>query len=405
MSDPMTALINHAGDPLTWESLAEAVSGPFQPVVTSDDAIAVAIGLLQAIHHEGTVTLADAGAELETEGLEGKTAQAGGKARAPLTDRADIMTLLDGPSRGQIRFLTSGTTGPRKQVIHGLATLLRGVRRHPSLAQARWGSGYHPAHMAGVQVLLQALATGCPVVQLFGLEREPLRQRLHDHRITHLSATPSFYRFLLPTLKGREFPDISQVTLGGEAFDPQLAAALREAFPAARIRNIYASTEAGSLFVADGDAFLVGEALEGSVKIEQGELWLARDLLGDWDGTPAWYATGDWVEIVDPAPLRFRFVGRSTTGINVGGYTVHPETVEAALCGHPAIAGARVFGRPQALVGNLLMAELVAEPGMTPPGEAAIRKFLTRTCQPFEIPRILRFVDSLDQTPSGKIRR
>lgn len=403
--DSMTALINQAGNSLPWETLAAAVSGPFQPVVESDDLAAVAIGLLQAFHHDRTVTLVDAGAGPECEGLDPEAGPAGGETWSPLTGRADIMTLLAGPSRGRVRFLTSGTTGPRRQVRHGLKTLLRGVRRHPSLAQAIWGNGYHPAHMAGVQVLLQGLATGCPVVQLFGLEREPLRQRLLDHRITHLSATPSFYRFLLPALRGREFPELCRVTLGGEAFDPRLAATLGEAFPEARIRNIYASTEAGSLFVADGDTFRVSNALEVSVKIEQGELWLARDLLGDWDGAPAWYATGDQVEIVDPAPLRFRFLGRSATGINVGGYTVHPEAVEAALCGHPGIARARVFGRPQALIGNLLMADLVAEPGVAPPAEAAIRKFLSRTCQPFEIPRMLRFVDSLNQTPSGKIRR
>jgi acyl-coenzyme A synthetase/AMP-(fatty) acid ligase len=259
--------------------------------------------------------------------------------------------------------------------------------------------------MAGIQVLVQSLATGRPCVQLHGLSAEQVLERIQAMRITHLSATPSFFRFLLPAFKGRTPSSVLQLTLGGECFDPALAEQLRDAFPAARICNVYASTEAGSLFVSSGDCFEVKPALTQQVKVVDGELWIASDLLGKGCVESDWYATGDRVEVLSSEPLRFRFAGRESATINVGGYTIYPEKIEAALCAHPAVAQAHVYGRPQALIGNLLMADWVAVVEAPTPSERELRCFLSETCQAHEIPRILKEVNQLQHTPTGKILR
>jgi acyl-coenzyme A synthetase/AMP-(fatty) acid ligase len=316
------------------------------------------------------------------------------------------MDLLAGNRAGRVGFLTSGTTGTPRVVHHGLPTLSRGVRRGPELEAAIWGNGYHPAHMAGVQVLLQAMGTGCPCVQLHGLEPPEILRRIREAGISHLSATPGLFRFLLPVLEvEKPLTGIRRLTLGGEAFDPPLAARLKAVFPGARVGNIYASTEAGSLFVAEGDCFRISPRLEGQVKVVDGELWLAAPLLGELEIAGPWYATGDQVAVVGDYPLRIRFVGRTRTRLKVSGYPVHPEAVEAALIRHPAIAEARVHGRPHSLVGHLLEADCVPEKGASLPDEAELRRFLARTCQPHEIPRIFRFVERIEKTTSGKARR
>jgi acyl-CoA synthetase (AMP-forming)/AMP-acid ligase II len=140
--------------------------------------------------------------------------------------------------------------------------------------------------------------------------------------------------------------------------------------------------------------------------VVDGELWLAHDLLAEpGDEAEGWYATGDRVEVIEEQPLRFRFQGRAQSRINVGGYSVYPESVEAALCRHPAIVAARVYGKENQLVGNLLMADCLTADGSPLPPEAELRAFLSRTCQPFEIPRIFKSVDHIDKTSSGKVRR
>ena len=150
---------------------------------------------------------------------------------------------------------------------------------------------------------------GNPLVDLWGKARNEQAMLIERHGVTHLSATPSFYRLLLPL--ERPNPVVRRVSLGGEGSDEDLRARLRAAFPNAKISNIYASTEAGSLFISEGGVFTVPEGLVSQVRVREGALELHRSLLAEFtDGAAGdWYATGDQVEIVADAPLAFRLVG------------------------------------------------------------------------------------------------
>ena len=66
--------------------------------------------------------------------------------------------------------------------------------------------------------------------------------------MTHASATPTYWRFLLAELRadGGPVPSLAQVTLGGEAVPGPGAGQLRSTFPDASISQIYAATEFGS---------------------------------------------------------------------------------------------------------------------------------------------------------------
>ena len=93
---------------------------------------------------------------------------------------------------------TSGTTGRPKKVSHTLSGLSRFARVGANHVDDVWGFAYNPTHMAGLQVFLQALFNGNTVVRLFGLGRGEIFSAIADYRITHISATPTFYRMLLP---------------------------------------------------------------------------------------------------------------------------------------------------------------------------------------------------------------
>ena len=71
-----------------------------------------------------------------------------------------------------------------------------------------------------------------------------------------------------------------RVTLGGEKSDRQLYDSIGCIFPNAKINNVYASTEAGSLFGARGDAFRIPPELKDKFKVVDGELLIHRSLLG-----------------------------------------------------------------------------------------------------------------------------
>jgi acyl-coenzyme A synthetase/AMP-(fatty) acid ligase len=298
---------------------------------------------------------------------------------------------------------TSGSTGLPKLVTHRRETLARTLREGPRHANDIWALAYNPTHIAGIQVALQAFANGNTLIDVFGLGRADVLGQLARWAVTHVSATPTFYRLLLPV----ESPlgSLHSLTLGGERSDGELLDRLRAAFPGARLHNLYASTEAGTLLVADGELFGIHPAVEGKVRIEDGQILVGRQLLATFEGRVVegdWYPTGDRVEVVTESPLRFRILGRSGDFINVGGAKVDPAEVEDALRAFPGVTEARAYGRANSVVGTLLCADYTSD---APLAEPDLRAHLGARLQPHKVPRLIKRVDALAKTRTGKLSR
>jgi acyl-coenzyme A synthetase/AMP-(fatty) acid ligase len=292
-------------------------------------------------------------------------------------------------------------------VTHGLASLGRSLRLGARHVGDVWGLAYNPTHIAGVQVVLQAFFNGNALVQLFGHSPETVRRAIFVEKVTHLSATPSFYRLLLTKDADLARAAVISITLGGERCDEALRGRLADAFPAARVRNIYASTEAGTLFVSEGEEFFPPPELDGKVRVEGGQLYLAAGLLGDFAGDvgaiqDGWYATGDTVELTSENPLRWRVTGRAREWVNVGGHKVNPAEVEALLLTYPGVVDARVYGRANSVLGQILVADLVAHPA---PDEVELRNHVAACLQPAKVPRLIKIVTEIERGRTGKLKR
>ena len=238
--------------------------------------------------------------------------------------------------------------------------------------------------------------------------------------------------------------------MGGERSDAALIVKLRDAFPSSRVRNLYASTEVGTLLISEGEAFAIPAELSDRVIVRGDRLWVHRSLVaaspppvngklkienggkealppedeklemedgmaaqlpGNGDGLienkgalpsvnrelkmenennpltnndspitaptgsdplthnplpltaspvgDAWFDTGDDVEVVSNDPLSFRILAREQDWVNVGGHKVNPHEVEDLLRGHPDIQEAKVFGRKNSVMGQVLCSEVV----------------------------------------------
>lgn len=317
------------------------------------------------------------------------------------TERVDW--LAGGDCR--IGLFTSGTTGKPKLVLHTLDSLTRGVRAGDKHQADVWGLAYHPAHIAGLQVLFQALANHNPVVRLFDLPVDQVHQAIEADGITHLSATPTFFNLLCGT--GQPHPNVRSVTSGGELSQRSLRERMASTFPNARIHNIYASTEAGSLLTSSGDQFQVPKAYEERIKIIEGELAIHRSLLAaslqaNWPDE--FYRTGDCVEVLDSSPLTIRFVSRQGDWINVGGYKVNPHEVEQALLEMAEVQEAVVYGRDNSVTGSLVCCDIVLSEGTTLTTKD-VHARLAPSMPAYMIPRIVRCVDAIQTTHTGKKER
>lgn len=308
-------------------------------------------------------------------------------------------------STSEITIFTSGTTGQPKKVVHSIDTLTRSVRLGDKYKEQVWAYAYNPTHMAGLQVFFQAFENLNTLVNVFNMQRSEVYAKIEQYQITHISATPTFYRLLLPFEK--EYPSVQRVTLGGEKSDTHLYENIMKIFPKAKINNVYASTEAGSLFAAKGDCFQIPEKIRDKFTVVDDELLIHRSLLGKSDSFKFdgdYYHSGDLIEWVNKEDGIFKFKSRKNELINVGGYKVNPGEVEDAI---NAIAGVRqslVYGKANSILGNVLIAEVQLEEGADVT-DIEIRKTLKDQLQDFKIPRKIKFVEAFSLTRTGKLKR
>lgn len=303
---------------------------------------------------------------------------------------ADILPLKN----WRLRLFTSGSEGRPKSVLHDFSSISKSLKVSPRHFGDVWGFAYNPAHMAGVQVFLQALFNGNALVDLFALPPAEIFARIAAENITHISASPSFYRLLAGG--GGEFPSVLRLVSGGEAFDAPAMERLKKIFPRAKILNAYASTEFGGMMFSSGDYF----ELPPDMKVENGELFALSRLGGC--GGKIWRPTGDMAEFAPGSRSKIRISGRRGDMLNVGGYKVNPLEVEAALRAVAGVSDALVYGVANKVLGCIVGADVVASGEVC---EASIRKALQARLQNFKIPRIINFVEKLEKTATGKTRR
>ena len=309
-------------------------------------------------------------------------------------------------SASPIRMFTSGTTGQPKEVIHTPASFMRSVRIKDGAENHVWGYAYNPTHMAGLQVFFQAFCNRSTLVDLFRRPRTEVYGLIGRYGITHISATPTFYRLLLP-FDGQSYGSVERITFGGEKSGEKLHQEIMRIFPSAKVNNIYASTEAGALFSSRGDTFHIPDDIRDRIRVEDGELLIHRSLLGQsstFTFTDDYYRTGDLIEWADRAAGTFRFASRRNELINVGGYKINPNEVEEQIRRLPAVQNCIVYGKANSVLGNILCADVEPIPGAALT-ESDIRGELAGALQDFKIPRRIRFVDRLELTKTGKLKR
>ena len=308
-------------------------------------------------------------------------------------------------STSEITIFTSGTTGQPKKVVHSIDTLTRSVRLGDKYKGQVWAYAYNPTHMAGLQVFFQAFENQNTLVNVFNMQRSEVYQKISEYQITHISATPTFYRLLLPFEDS--YQSVQRVTLGGETSDNHLYENIRKIFPNAKINNVYASTEAGSLFAAKGDCFQIPEKIRDKFTVVDDELLIHKSLLGRSDSFKLegdYYHSGDLIEWVDKESGLFRFKSRKNELINVGGYKVNPGEVEDVISAIDGVMQVLVYGKANSVLGNVLCADIQLEAG-SELTNVDIKKALASQLQDFKIPRRIKFVEQFELTRTGKLKR
>jgi len=323
-----------------------------------------------------------------------------GKAPVVFLGGSNVKTRPDVVKETQWGFMTSGSTGKPKHVFHTLKAISRRIPPRPS-SNANWAFLTDISRMAGFQVVLEAVVRGESLsIPDQGSSMFEKIDFLTANNVTHISATPSQFRQLLGSTKAASI-SLKQITLGGEIADQKILDGLHSVFPKARITHVYATTETGPVFaVSDGQEGFPEAQLEKSGNRVILSNTFELGILSRNNGDVFW--TGD---LVQKANGRYKFVGRNSEVINVGGAKVFPATVEAVILSHQDVQDCIVRGEKNSILGHLVVAEISLHrnsDSIIPELQKICRERLPN----YSVPRKFNVVDEITYSNLGKkIRR
>ena len=313
-----------------------------------------------------------------------------------------------------------------KMVMHTFASLTSAIKNSkPQQDPIVWGTFYDIRRYGGLQVFFRAILGGASFV-ISGVD-EPLANyitRLGTHAVTHVLGTPSHWRRVLMSPSARAIP-LRYVRLSGEVADQTILDNLRSFYPQADIVHAFASTEAGVGFeVTDGlegfpistlDAHPGGVELkiqDGSLRIRSGRT-ASRYIGGQISAVMDEDGFVDTADMVELRNGRYYFLGRKGGIINVGGFKVHPEEVEAVINRHPEVQISHVRARNNPITGSIVVADVVlkdgADKGEEGSGRQKLKREILQICRgslaQHKIPAVIKFVPTLNLNAAGKLAR
>jgi acetyl-CoA synthetase len=317
---------------------------------------------------------------------------------------------------------TSGTSGEPKLVTHG-QRYVWGQRLqasewfavHPgelawSTAAPGWSKSARNAFIApwlgGAAALLEDRRFD-PAQRLATIRREGVQV---------LCMAPTEYRLIAASGPIEDVPSLRRLVTAGESLGSAVVQAWQRQ-TGLLIADGYGQTETGHLAgVRPGEVAppgSMGRALPGvQVWIVDGELTVdpasvPTFFLG-YDGAPPptgpWH-TGDLVRQDEDGWLYFE--ARADDVIVSAGYRIGPAEVEATLQTHAAVREVAVVGTPDEVRGELVTAVVVLRDGFAASDDLArdLQEHVKAETAPYKYPRLVRFVEALPKTTSGKIHR
>jgi long-chain acyl-CoA synthetase len=332
---------------------------------------------------------------------------------------------------------TSGTTGRPK----GAAQSHRAVLLNCALTATMHGrterdmvvTALPAPHVYGNVAINGTFLAGGTVVLMPRFNAAAALDLIAEHGATLFEGVPTMYALMLaaPEIARAKLSSLTRSTVGGQT----IAIALEQEWErrsGAPLLELWGMTELAGLgtthsFLAPNVHGSVGVSLPGvALRIasfadprktaphgEAGELCVRGPItmLGYYGNPEAtaevldpqgWLHTGDVAYTQDSGHVFV--VDRLKDTIITAGYNVYPAEIERVIASHPAVAMVGVGRLPDDLKGELAAAYVVLRAGMSI-SEHEIIEHCRPSLAAYKLPRVVRFVDDLPKTSSGKIMR
>ena len=311
-----------------------------------------------------------------------------------VTASHELIEILKKRNHPGVIIFSSGSTGKPKAAVHDFSNLLNKFKiKRDTLRTITF---FPFDHWAGTNLLLYILSNAGVVGIPSEISPEVICKFIEKFKMELFPTTPTFINLLLIS-KAYENYDLSSlkiVTYGSEVMLESTLKAFHKLFPKIKLKQTYGMTEVGVMRAKSKSSDSLWVKIGGEdyqKKVVDGILYIKAKttILGylnaiapvDKDG---WYNTGD--RVIQDGEW-FKFLGRVTDIINVGGDKVYPAEVESVLLEMDNISGATVFSKPNPIMGNVVAAKInIEKPEPISELKKRIRKYCKGKLENFKIP-------------------
>ena len=359
------------------------------------------------------------------------------------TDFTPVKTKADDPA---ILIYTSGTTGAPKGALHAHRVLLGhlpGVEMSHDFFPQAGDKIWTPADWAWIggllDVLMPALHHGVPVVacRFEKFTAKAAFDLIRTHGIRNAFLPPTALKLMRLDTPNAPIP-MRSVASGGETLGKELIAWGQQVF-GTTINEFYGQTECNMIVsscaaLAPAEPGVMGFAVpghtvevvneeaahlckideDGSIAVRAPDPVMFLEYWNKPEATAAKYITiddQDWLLTGDKGRKtpsgRIQFIGRDDDIISSGGYRIGPAEIEDCLLTHPAVQLAGVVGKPDPIRGSIVAAYIQLAMGFegSETLESDIAAHVKTKLAAYEFPRVVRFIDDMPMTTTGKIIR
>jgi long-chain acyl-CoA synthetase len=329
---------------------------------------------------------------------------------------------------------TSGTTGRPKGATQTHRSILANVRSCSDFNKFSHEDRLLCAlplfnNFAINVVMMCALYSGAELIVVDRFEAEKVLKNMTVHKATYFAGTPTMFVYLLQAYDESKYnvDSLRVVNSGGAHCPAKVIEDVEKTFGVIHMDG-YGQTEGCGFTTLNP---IVGVRKTDSVGIPISNVWIkivddnfielpprevgeivekgdvfsihgywSRPEINEKTYTEGWFHTGDLGYVDEQGYLYV--VDRKQDLIITGGANIYPVEVEEILYTHPAVALAAVIGIPDEVKGELAKAFIVLKEEATA-SEQELIDYVRGQIAKYKAPRVVEFVKSLPQGPTGKI--
>ena len=266
-------------------------------------------------------------------------------------------------------------------------------------------------HIGGINTLLNFLKDGSTIIVPDNRSPDYICNLINKYSINVLPTTPTFLNLILIENNDiqNKLKSLKLITYGTERMPQPLLVKIKYLLPHVKLLQTFGTSETGILKTVSKSSDSLYFKIEDDryeYKIINSILYIKSNLnisgylnsSNENFEVDGWYNTGDIVSVDNEGFIKI--VGRINEVINVGGLKVLPEEVEQIILELPSVADCLVYGKINAITGNVVCAKLVISQEFKSLNEIEIKSQIKSYCRSkldkYKIPTKIDFVEKLE---------